>query len=303
MHWFFVALGAPLLWSLVNHCDKFILSRYFKGGGSGGLMIFVGTIAVPLSIIFYIIDPSVINITTSNILILIVTGLLYNAGVILYLWALEREETSYVVPFWQLVPVFAYILGVVFLGEYLATDKTLAALIVFAGALLLSIEFTDGWFSIDKKTIATMTFSAFFLALGYILFKKSTIDDSSFISSMFWNQIGFLLFGILCYIVPKYRKEFNDVIVQNSKAVLSLNILEQLVETIGVIINNFAVLLAPAALVVLIEYTAQPMFVFIEGIFLTLLFPGFVKEDLTHKNLAQKFISIIIMGIGVYMIT
>ena len=32
MNWFFVALIAPILFSVSNYIDKFLLSRYFKKG-------------------------------------------------------------------------------------------------------------------------------------------------------------------------------------------------------------------------------------------------------------------------------
>ena len=302
MSWFFVALIAPLLWSLVNHCDKFILSRYFKGGGSGGLMIFSGVVGLPLAVALFIFFPEVLSVSITDALILIGTGLLYNIGVYLYLLALEHEDASYIVPFWQLVPVFSYFIGIFVLGEYISSSKILSGIVVLVGALILSIEFDRGYFRINRRTVKIMVASSLALALSYTLFKKSTIDDSSFILSMFWNQFGFFLFGALCFMVPKYRGEFLNVIDQNSSGVLGLNIVEQAVETIGVMASNFSVLLAPAALVILVEYTAQPFFVFAEGIILTILFPQFVKEDISHGNLAQKFVSIIIMAIGLYMI-
>jgi uncharacterized membrane protein len=304
MTWFIVALGAPFVWSLVNHCDKIILSRYFKGGGSGGLMIFVGVVAIPLSIFIGFLYPEVFLVGSTEIAYLIVSGLLYNVAVFLYLKALETEDASYIVPFWQLAPVFSYILGVMFLQEYLSTDKLLASLIVIFGALILSLEFKKGQrISINKGTAGIMMLSALFIACTNVFFKKSAIDDLPFVVSMFWNQIGMAIFAVAFFADTKFRREFNDVIQKNSNSVLALNIFEQIAEVVGIIINNFAILLAPVALVVLVEYTAQPLFVFIEGIIFTLLFPKLVHEDLSKNNLIQKLVAIIIMGIGLYMIT
>lgn len=304
MTWFIVALGAPFVWSLVNHCDKIILSRYFKGGGSGGLMIFVGVVALPLAGIILFIHPEALEVSTTDAFYLLLSGLLYNLAVYLYLKALEVEDASYIVPFWQLAPVFSYILGVMFLHEYLSTDKIIASIIVIIGALILSLEFRKGQkVSINRSTAGIMILSALFIACTNVFFKKSAIDDIPFWVSMFWNQIGMFIFATGFFADYSFRKEFLDVIKQNSGSVLALNIFEQIAEVVGIVINNFAILLAPVALVVLVEYTAQPLFVFIEGVIFTILFPRFVKEDISRNNLIQKFVSIIIMGIGLYLIT
>lgn len=302
MNWFIVALGAPFVWSLVNYCDKIILSRYFKGGGSGALMIFVGVIALPLSIILGVSNPQLFSVSLPDILVLIGSGLLYNVGVLLYLKALETDDVSRVVPFWQLVPVFAYFLGIFILGEQLVSAKLFGGLIVILGTVLLSIKLSGTEkFTFHKKTSLIMVTSSFVLALGYVIFKDG--DGGDFWISMFWNQIGMLVFGAICALVPSYRNEFIDVIKQNSAGVLGLNIVEQIVEIVGIFINNFALLLAPAALVMLVEYTAQPLFVFIEGVLFTLLFPTLVQEDISKSNLIQKFFAIVIMCVGLYFIT
>ena len=33
MNWFLIALLPPALWSVTNHFDKYLLSKFFKGGG------------------------------------------------------------------------------------------------------------------------------------------------------------------------------------------------------------------------------------------------------------------------------
>lgn len=303
-NWFLVALGAPFVWSLVNHCDKIILSKYFKGGGSGGLMIFVGVVAIPISIFLGVLYPEVFYVESGDVIYLLLSGLLYNFAVFLYLKALEKEDASYIVPFWQLAPVFSYILGVAFLGEYLSSDKLFASVIVIIGALILSLEFKKGErVSVNKTTASIMTLSALFIACTNVFFKKSAIDDLPFVVSMFWNQIGMAIFALAFFADRKFRNEFTGVIRLNSNKVLGLNIFEQIAEVVGIAINNYAVLLAPVALVVLVEYTAQPLFVFIEGVIFTLLFPHLVEEDISSRNLIKKFVSIVVMGIGLYLIT
>ncbi|MEK7104724.1 MAG: hypothetical protein AAB868_01655, partial [Patescibacteria group bacterium] len=40
MNWFFIAILAPLFWSINTHFDKFILSKYSRGRGVGSVFLF-----------------------------------------------------------------------------------------------------------------------------------------------------------------------------------------------------------------------------------------------------------------------
>lgn len=303
MHWFLASLIAPAIWSLVNHVDKIILSRYFHGGGAGGLMIFVGVVSLPLAALIYIFQPSVISIAPGTAIPVIASGILYNAGIYFYLKALEKKDTSYVVPFWQLIPVFTYLLGIVLLGEFIEEKRLFGGVVVIFGVLVLSMSSsTTRKMSLDIRTIAVMVVSSFCMALGYVLFKDGDSATTSFWSSTFWNQIGMTLFAVLFAFVPAFWREFTGVIKANSTAVLGLNTGEQVAEIIGVLASNYAILLAPAALVILVEYTAQPLFVFLFGILFTILFPRFVQENISKRILLQKIIAIAIMTAGLVFV-
>lgn len=38
MNWFLIALIPPTVWAATHHFDKYLLSKYFKGGGVGALL-------------------------------------------------------------------------------------------------------------------------------------------------------------------------------------------------------------------------------------------------------------------------
>jgi len=61
MNWFLIALVPPALWAITNHFDKYLLSKYFKGGGVGALMVFSSIIGVCLLPVIYWLHPEVIN--------------------------------------------------------------------------------------------------------------------------------------------------------------------------------------------------------------------------------------------------
>ncbi|MFA5773242.1 MAG: hypothetical protein WC908_01035 [Candidatus Paceibacterota bacterium] len=47
MSWFFIALGAPFLWAIVNIADQYLVKKYAIGHkGSGGLVLFSSLIGI-----------------------------------------------------------------------------------------------------------------------------------------------------------------------------------------------------------------------------------------------------------------
>ncbi|MDP2789426.1 MAG: hypothetical protein Q8O46_05315 [bacterium] len=52
MQWFFIALGAPFLWAVVNISDQYLVLRYAVGRrGSGGLVLFSSLIGILANIV------------------------------------------------------------------------------------------------------------------------------------------------------------------------------------------------------------------------------------------------------------
>src|SRR3989338_7900965 len=111
-NWFLIALIAPILWSLVNHIDKFILSRYENGRGVGALFIFSSLSSViVLPVLIYSYHSQIFSISKIDFLILLFIGFLSAAGFFFYLRAMDIEEASVVVPLFQFDPIFAYVLS------------------------------------------------------------------------------------------------------------------------------------------------------------------------------------------------
>src|SRR3989344_4290463 len=109
MHWALVALVAPFLWSIINHADKYLISKYSRDTGIGGLAIFSSLFAVFVLPIVYWISPNIFSITANEAGFLILTGIFSALAILFYLYALDRDDASHVVPFWFLAPVFGYL--------------------------------------------------------------------------------------------------------------------------------------------------------------------------------------------------
>jgi drug/metabolite transporter (DMT)-like permease len=218
-----------------------------------------------------------------------------------YLKALTEDESSVVVPFMQLIPIFTFLLGYLFLGELLTPNQMLGGVIIIIGAAILSLELTAGQpVRIKLKIVWLMIGCSFLFALYTVLFKFVSITEGFWLGA-FWEAIGLILSGFIFFAVKSYREEFFQVFRDNSKPIIGLNLLNEAITIAGNWVTTFSSLLIPVALVSLIA-GYQPLFVFIIGILLTLFIPKIAAEDISRQALVQKILAIAIVIYGTYLL-
>jgi len=264
-------------------------------------MIFSAIIGFLLLPIIYFINPNVINLKLSLIFILITNGALYVIGLLPYFYAMRKDEASIVVPLFQLIPVFSYVLALFFLDEHFTYIQIVACLLVIVGAVLLSIENNCCRRNFKAKVFWLMALSSFLVALNGLIFKYVAIQENFWVTS-FWEYVGLALFAIfLLFFVKSYRKQFLFVFRNNKVRVLTINGVNEAINIIAKLSMNFATLLAPLALAWVVN-GFQPFFVLFFGILLAVFFPKLTDESLNKKFITQKLVAIIIMFIGVYLL-
>src|SRR3989344_1253284 len=297
MNWFFIALIAPFLYAITNHIDKYLISKYIKEGKVGALIMFSALFGIFALPIILVINPMVLNISLWQIIILVVIGILVVFSILCYLYALELDEATFVVPFYQTIPIFGFILAYFILGEILTKIQILASLFILFGALILSFDIQNQKIRFKKKVVLLMIMASFFYAISDGLFKFIAIERGFWIST-FWTLIGKIFIGIIFLIfVSSYRHQFIILFKKVKSKILTLNSINETATIIADSSLQYATLLAPVALVLMIN-SFQPLFVFVIGIGLTLFFPHINKENTSKNILIQKFlgISIIILG-------
>lgn len=302
MNWFLIGLIPPSLWSITNHLDKYLISKYFKGGGVGALMVFSSLIGLLLLPVILIFNPNVFSISILNATLIAFNGFFYVLAVLPYFYALERDEASIAVPLFQMIPVISYVLAYFILGEILTPKQIIAGVLVVAGAIGITLEVNKGKIiRIKKAVLGFMFLSSLLFAINFSFFKFFALKET-FWTTAFWEYVGFALFAfILMVFVKSYRQQFLEVMRRNKLPVIALNGLNELLNIAAKISFNFASLLAPVTLVWVVNGT-QPFFVFLYGVIITLFLPKLGKESLVKEHLIQKIISIAVMGVGTYLI-
>ena len=296
MSWLLIALINPVAHALVNHFDKYLLSRYVKESSVGALILFsslFGLVALP---VIYLLNQQVLQtVSPYQVIVLMANGALLMVAVLLYLYALESHEASYVVPLFQLIPVIGFFAGFLILGEIPALNQITAGLLIVLGGAILAFEIVDKRPRLKVRLLALMLGSSSIYALNTVIFKYIAIEQG-FLESLFWDMAGKAVFGVaLLLFVKKFRTDFFYLIRKHHVFVLGLNVLNEVVGMAGEIALIFAALYAPVAIVQSVG-GLQPLFVFIFGVLITLLLPKIGTESLLRNHMIQK-----IAGIGVIM--
>ncbi len=302
MNWFLIALLPPILWSLTNHIDKYLLTKYFKGGAIGGISIFFACIALLLLPIIILLKPTVLQSFDFKYLLISLNGVLYMLATLPYYYALEKDDTSLTVPLFQMIPVFSFIIGYLFFKETLNNTQIIGGLIILIASIFISLNISDlRKMKFKWDVFGLMALSCILYVLNLIIFKYFALQGD-FLTTNFWEYTGCVIFGIFLFLfIKSYRTGFLNVLKQNKLKVLGINGLNRVIGIIGKIAYNYATILTSVTMVGIIN-GLQPVFVFIYGIILTIFFPKITQEDISKKTLIQRIIAIVVITIGVYLV-
>lgn len=303
MTWFLLTLTAPFLYATANHIDKHLLDNFFQEAGVGTLLLFSALISLFALPLIYLADTSVLLVDAEHIRLLVIVGVLNTAVLWFYLLALQQEETTISIIYYQLVPLFAYLLGYFLLDEALSIPQILAMFFILVGTGIISIN-------LDVKTHATlrtrttllMVCASLCWASSSVLFKSVALEENVW-RSLFWENLTLSIIGVLLFLLfPSYRQNFRRCLNLNGSSIVTLNLATGTLYILGNIIYAHAYLLAPIALVLLTE-SFQPLFVLLIGIVIGKLYSGAATETLSPKVMLQKLLAIVLTGVGVVLLT
>lgn len=304
MHWLLPSLFSPFFAACVNHIDKRLLTKYFKGGEVGSLVLFSSLISVPIAGAILVFGVDVFSMEYLARFQLITAGVLYMLALLPYFFALYRDETSVVAPLFQMVSPISYIFGALVLGEHVAGDGLLAGALIVGAAIFLSLDLSDKRAIVLKRDVFfLMLLSSTIFALNGVVFKSAALTQQGFFVAAFWNYVGVALFGgVVFCCVPKYRRQFLQVLRQNKLSILSLNATNEACAVAAQLLLHFATMLAPLAMVYWIAEGFQPFFVLLFSFVFFMLSPRRAGYRITTPVL-QKIIAVSIMLIGTYLLS
>ncbi len=278
------------------------MGRYLKNANSGVIAIFVGIIGLFFSLavlLFY--HGNILGIGIINGIIIILNGALLIIAYIPYYYALNTEDASSVVPLYQTIPIFSFILGFLILKETITPFQAIAGIFIIFGAVLISIDFSKFKIGFKIKPLFLMLLSSLLIAVHFLIF-KFIATEGTFWRTVFWEYLGAAAVALyLLIFMNNYRREFVILIRENSFFVILINVINEILNIGGKLCANYATLLVPLVIVNLAN-GLQPMFVFLIGLFITIFLPFLGKEEITKKHLTQRIVAIVILLVGTFML-
>lgn len=298
--WLIFAFSGPVFWALSTHIDKYLVEKYFKNSDTAVLMVFtalIGLLMLPF-ILWY--QPDTLSLPLFDVLVMMVSGLLYMGSMLFYLRVIQSEEASVVAPLFQMSTLFTFLLGYFLLGETLEWINGIGAILIVVGALTLSLDKSFHLRKLKWRLLGLMLLCTFILALSTVLFKFFAVQ-SDFWATAFWTYVGEALFGVGILLVPRYFKQFILLLKTNTGPLLGVNAANELINLGGGLAVRFASLFAPVVIVSAIASTTT-LFVFVFGVLITIFLPRIGREDLSRANLFQKGIAAVLVAVGVILV-
>lgn len=163
--------------------------------------------------------------------------------------------------------------------------------------ILISLDFSKEKKRFKHKPVLYILFACVAIAISGVIFKYVTVGNNFWIAS-FWEYFGLGITGLFIFLfIPRYRESFLHMNRTGGYTIFIVNVASELFTIIGNLLTNFALLLAPVAMVFMVG-SFQPAIVLFLTLLSTKFFPHIIKENLTKRILLPKIIAIVIMIIG-----
>ncbi len=295
-----IGLLCPALRAISNYIDKYLLSKVFIGEKNiSVLLIFSSIIGIVILPIILLFNHHVFAISNVNKLLMMASGAVYILSLIPYLYALNKDDTSTVIPLFQMIAPISIILWYFIFGEILHTQQLVWFLIIFLSSIIISLDITHK-IQFKHKIFLLMFLSCVLSSCNYIIFKRVDIHSTFWVTA-FWEYIWFWIIGIALLCIPWYAKSFLRLFKNNKFKIIGLNFINEIINILGVIIMSYVSVITFVWLAQLMS-GFQPVFVFVYGILLTLFFPKLIKEEYSKTIIIQKTICIALMIFWLFLL-
>src|SRR5262245_53014581 len=137
MRWFFLALLAPALDTIIIFVDKYLVEHRVKD--SHCMPVYAGIAAATLATTLWLVF-GMPTTTASNTCLLLASGFMTVLGLALYFHALFKDDASYINIALQTTPILILIMSAIFLSQPLSPAQLLGFFLVFGAVVGASIE-------------------------------------------------------------------------------------------------------------------------------------------------------------------
>jgi drug/metabolite transporter (DMT)-like permease len=297
-NWLFYALLAPVIFTVVNFIDKFLVHRHVPNPLAMSTYVAI-TSLLSGTIVWLLTGRPTLEL--DSIVLIFLTGSLLSVAAVIYFVAMSREEASRIIVLNQLIPIFVLALSFIFIREPITGEQLIGFFLILAAAIGVSVAQGEGVIKMSPAFFL-MLISTGLTAINIILIDHITRDIpvTTVLSYEAWG-IGLSSF-VLYLIYPPIRRAFHQNLQEIHKPVIGLILVGESLYIVSKLATFMAISLGVAALVSVLAST-QVFLGILAGWALTILAPTIFKEDISRSGLAAKGVLAAVMFAGLLMVS
>lgn len=304
MLWLLFPLGAAIFYSLCNFTENFIVDTWCRRVKPQILKIaYLGFDVVFMVAMLIWQGPKLWEgLDLMTILVLLAVGTINALASIPYYSALKKDDTTELTLLEQISPVLALIFGIIFLNQVPSMSQGLAFILIMGGMLLTVLEIGQKAIKIDFKSSSLILIACVLWVMSDVVFVMKA-DSVDFWPGFFWLMVGgFISNLIMIAMFKSWRDDFKKFWKKDRlKKTMALSG-TYIPWVIAEILWRMGVLLVPVAIMSVTGSVMQLIATFILGIFLTLLWPKFGREQLKKKIIVKHAMAMVLIAIGLVLI-
>lgn len=306
MLWLILAIVNAAGYAICGFFDNYITDVIFKAKKQEAVKAYYGVTyivtAIALALIFGLQSTEM-----SNVLWLLLSGVLSSTASIPYYKALKDEETTTASIFLQLTPVIYLIADGLIFGETITPTQLIGFLVVIAApAVVVAMKKKK---RSTKQTKGLHLGAAWLFILYVILAAASGVitahagEGLAFTTTFAWFVLGRGIMDLLYYFCnPSWRKRFQYLEKHDGKRLFTTLTIAQVVFLVAEFAGRYALIIGVPALVSVVSNALEMVIVFVLGIVLSILIPIFGREKLNRRDVMAHLIATILAVVGIIIL-
>ena len=296
INWATLAIFSSFVFAFVAVLDKYLLAHSLPN-----VRIFyltVGLIQVAMGIIILLIYPWSSNPPILTMLLAVLSGVIWGAGLMLMFFCMSKLEVSRVIPIYHTSPVFVTIMALAFLGETLSLAQGIGIILAVSGAAFIPMKPTNAPQNAGNPKLYFLVLIASILTASANVTYKYALSEIEF-----WNLFAmrsFCLFFVLA-VGGLHTKLILEVKMFwcNKQSRYLFIFVEFITAPVAMILMLAALAEGPVSMASTL-FSTRPLFVLIIGGLLSTQYWNILNEPLTRETMPTKllFTSMIVLGVS-----
>jgi drug/metabolite transporter (DMT)-like permease len=298
---FLIALAAQILWTCSSYIDRHLVEKRFLSASTGALMLYTAGLAAVVVPVLAAFRPEALHIPASAAAVTVGSGIFTYFGLVIYLYAIKKDDAATVVPLFQMTPVLVLIMSAFIPSERLGVGQAVGAVVVVLGAMALSFDH-HGRRRLKLGLLKLVLAASLLYAFSIVMFKLTAIE-TDYWASILWYYVGLALSGIFTFAFSRpFRQAFLDSMRRNSASTFGLMTFNETINLVAEFLYHFALVLAPLGLIA-VTSGLRPLLMLVIGAILTRVFPNFISDRFAWRDLRHKALPIIAICAGAVLVT